>query len=57
MQDLSSLVLNLPAGVTLSIAQDINDRGQIVAVGSDSKIYLLTPVSSLAGPRLLLLLN
>jgi probable HAF family extracellular repeat protein len=55
MTDLTSLVQNLPTGVTISMANGINDRGQIIASGSDGKAYLLTPVSSLAGLDLLLL--
>jgi probable HAF family extracellular repeat protein len=56
MLDLNSLVVNLPAGEVLGLATGINDRSQI-AVNGNSGAYLLTPVSSLAGVDLLLLLD
>jgi len=47
MEDLNNLVDNLPSGVFLNVARDINDDGWIV-VGSDSRnhAFLLTPVPS-----------
>jgi len=36
-------LVTLPPGVSLVDAAGINDRGQIVASGSDSHVYLLTP--------------
>lgn len=41
--DLNTVTTGLPAGVRLRNANDINDRGQIAADGSDGHIYLLTP--------------
>ena len=55
LTDLNTLVTNLPAGVTLSQANGINDRGQIITSGSDGKVYLLTPVAAPAATDLLLL--
>jgi probable HAF family extracellular repeat protein len=52
VQDLTSLVQNLPAGNYISA---INDRGQIAATRNDGRACLLTPVSSLAALDLLLL--
>jgi probable HAF family extracellular repeat protein len=42
MQDLNSLTVNVPAGVTLTTAYSINDLGQIVGV-SNKGAFLLTP--------------
>jgi uncharacterized membrane protein len=41
--DLNPLTTGLPSGVSLSSATSINDRGLIVATGTDSRLYLLTP--------------
>jgi probable HAF family extracellular repeat protein len=43
--DLNSLV-TMPAGVSLTQAEGINDTGQIAAVGSDGHAYLLTFANS-----------
>jgi probable HAF family extracellular repeat protein len=62
MQDLNDLVLNLPAGIILSEAVGINDRGQIIANGNYSGLYyghafLLNPVQVPMGALELLLLQ
>ena len=50
MTDLNSVVTGLPSGVTLVEASAINDAGQIVAIGSDSNAYLLTPTTTSPTP-------
>jgi probable HAF family extracellular repeat protein len=62
IQDLNNLVLNLPAGIILSAAVGINDRGQIIAEGNYSPFYsghafLLNPVQVPVGALDLLLLQ
>lgn len=41
--DLTSLVVDLPGGVILNDAPDINDRGEILARGSNGRSYILVP--------------
>lgn len=41
--DLNTVTTGLPLGIELRNANDINDKGQIGAVGSDGHNYLLTP--------------
>ena len=62
MQDLNTLVVNLPAGVSLACAYGINRNGWIVGVGyfTDSlglhrRPFLLSPIAGLAHLQLLLL--
>jgi len=60
MLDLNNLVQNLPAGIILSEAAGINDRGQIIANGNYidfyyGHTYLLTPITSVPALDLLLL--
>ena len=59
MYNLNSLVQNLPAGVVLSGAYGINDRGQIIADGGiggySGHGYVLTPKVSAVAPLELLL--
>jgi probable HAF family extracellular repeat protein len=59
MYNLNSLVQNLPAGVVLSAAYGINDRGQIIADGGiggySGHGYVLTPKVSAVAPLELLL--
>jgi probable HAF family extracellular repeat protein len=61
MYDLNSLVQNLPAGVVLTQAFGINNRGQIIADGGSGGYsghgYLLTPIVSAGAPLDLLLLQ
>jgi probable HAF family extracellular repeat protein len=54
MQDLNTLVVNLPPGVRLYEAHAINQRGEIAGYTANS-VFKLTPVSSL--PYSLLLLD
>ncbi len=44
--DLNSVTTGLPEGVLLTKAQDVSNRGQIGAYGSDGRIYLLTPTAN-----------
>ncbi len=54
--DLNNLVAaGLPPGVSLSDATAINDNGWIVAEGSDSQTYLLTPVPEPASRAVIIL--
>jgi len=59
MQDLNALVVNLPAGVSLACAYDINNRGWIVGVAytndSHRRAFLLRPITDLSHLKLLLL--
>jgi probable HAF family extracellular repeat protein len=57
MQDLNApgLVVNRPAGVSLIRAHAINRRGQIVGITSNSRPFLLTPITPLPHLQLLLL--
>jgi probable HAF family extracellular repeat protein len=55
MQDLTSLVQELPTGQVIVGAGGINDRGQIAANSIDGHAFLLTPVAILSGLDLLLL--
>ncbi|GAA0746042.1 DUF3466 family protein [Ideonella azotifigens] len=41
--DLNTVASGLPEGAMLNYARVINKKGQIVAKGSDKKLYLLTP--------------
>ncbi|MCH8620543.1 hypothetical protein [Undibacterium sp. TS12] len=43
MRDINTLV-SLPAGISLTNAVAINDRGQIITAGSNSFCYLLSPL-------------
>jgi len=45
LQDLSLMTQGLPSGVSLTCATGINDNGQIVAIGTDSYAYLLSPLA------------
>jgi len=49
MIDLNSLV-SIDSGAYLRYAYDINDKGQIVAMGSDNLAYLLTVSSAVSEP-------
>jgi probable HAF family extracellular repeat protein len=53
MYDLNALAVNLPAGVVLESARDINDGGWIIGTFATNRSFLLKPV---ALPPLLLLL-
>jgi probable HAF family extracellular repeat protein len=57
MQDLNApgLVVNRPAGVSLIRAHAINRRGQIVGITSNSRPFLLTPITPIPHLQLLLL--
>jgi probable HAF family extracellular repeat protein len=55
MQDLNDLVVNLPAGVKLAAAYDINERGHIVGITSTNRAFRLTPASPTPHIPLLLL--
>jgi probable HAF family extracellular repeat protein len=58
-KDLNSLVVNLPAGVTLNnlTAPVISPKGYISGFDSRGHAYLLTPIASPVAPIELLLLN
>jgi probable HAF family extracellular repeat protein len=45
MIELSTVTRGLPPGVGLAEATDINSRGEITAVGTDNRSYLLRPSS------------
>lgn len=45
MQDLNSLTVNLPVGVTLEQAFDINEKGWIVGFTAANRGFLLTPIA------------
>jgi hypothetical protein len=46
MQDLNSLTINLPQGITLVRANAINDSGYIIGISSLNHAFLLTPNTS-----------
>ncbi len=54
MKDLSSLVVNLPAGVTLANALGVNRKGWIVGYTSNNTGYLLIPLAAISHLQLLL---
>jgi uncharacterized membrane protein len=56
-KDLNQLVVNLPQGVTLQSAAAISRRGLITGFDSQGHPYLLTPIPTLSGEYLLLLLD
>lgn len=56
MQDLNTLVVNLPPGVTLREAHAINNHGEIAGY-TDNSVFRLTPIINKPPSSLLLLLN
>ena len=56
MQDLNTLVVNLPPGVTLREAHAINNHGEIAGY-TDNSVFKLTPIINKPPSSLLLLLN